>query len=210
LCHKSRVKKKWLFRSVFCAVLSVSGLCGPASAQGGATFALHSLSIAGQDGEPRLEASVAVNNMDALRAGLEGGAPVNLEFRLNLEQIRFVLPDRKIDESSQLHQLRFDPLTREYLLLSRGSPPLRQRRLEDLLGPALADLVFPLAPPGGLKPDVPYRVNLTIAARYAQVPPWLKRTLFFWSWDVIAPVTFSLDFTLPGPAYRGEREAEGA
>lgn len=166
----------------------------PLRAEGGAAFVLNSLSVVFQQGITRLEAAIAVNDPASLQANLRDGAALNLHMDVLVEHPRMVLPDKTVSQQRLLFQIRFDPLTREYLLLRRAESPLRQRRLAALLEEVLGDAVIPLAPPAMLVPGERYRVRLTLGIRHADVPPWLEKALFFWSWDVIAPTTFSLNF----------------
>lgn len=166
----------------------------PLRAEGGAAFVLNSLSVVFQQGTTRLEAAIAVNDPAPLQANLRDGAALNLHMDVLVERPRMVLPDKTVSQQRLLFQIRFDPLTREYLLLRSAQSPLRQRRLAALLEEVLGDATIPLAPPAMLMPGERYRARLTLAIRHADVPPWLEKALFFWSWDVIAPTTFSLDF----------------
>lgn len=163
-------------------------------AEGDAVFLLNSLSVTTQHGAPRLEAAVTVSDVAPIRANLRDGSALNLSLDVVVELPRLMLPSQILAECHILYQLRFDPLTREYVLLREAAPPLRHSSLESLLNDALGDTVIPFVPSTPLTPDDMYRAALTLSLRHAHVPPWLKKTLFFWSWDVLAPATFTLDF----------------
>lgn len=166
----------------------------PVYAEGDAVFLLNSLSVVTRNGAPRLEAAVTVSDTAPIRANLRDGAALNLSLDLVVELPRLVLPSQTFAESHILYQLRFDPLTREYVLLREAAPALRHTSLEVLLNGVLGDTAIPLVPSTPLTPEDTYRATLTLSLRHAHVPPWLKRALFFWSWDVLAPATFTLDF----------------
>lgn len=166
----------------------------PLYAEGDAVFLLNSLSVATRSGATRLEAAVTVSDTAPIRANLRDGAALNLSLDVIVELPRLMLPAQTLAESHILYQLRFDPLTREYVLLREAAPALRHNSLDALLNGVLGDTVIPFVPSTPLLPDDTYRAALTLSLRHAHVPPWLKRTLFFWSWDVLAPATFTLDF----------------
>lgn len=166
----------------------------PLYAEGDAVFLLNSLSVATRNGTPCLEAAVTVSDTAPIRANLRDGAALNLSLDVVVELPRLVLPSQTLAECHILCQLRFDPLTREYVLLREAAPALRHNSLEVLLNGVLGDTVIPFVPSTPLTPDDTYRAALTLSLRHAHVPPWLKRALFFWSWDVLAPATFILDF----------------
>ncbi|MCH5276340.1 MAG: DUF4390 domain-containing protein [Desulfovibrionaceae bacterium] len=166
----------------------------PVRAEGDAVFVLNSLSVTTRTDIPRLEAAVTVSDVAPIRANLRDGAALNLSLDVILELPRLVLPSQILAESHILYQIRFDPLAREYLLLREAAPPLRHSSLESLLNDVLGDTVIPLVPSTPFTPDDTYRATLTLSLRHAHVPPWLKKALFFWSWDVLAPAAFTLDF----------------
>ena len=198
MCHKSAVKKKpyFLFMAGLLCLLFPLRL----QASGGAAFLLNSLRIIYSEGWSHLEASLSVSDPDQLQASLLDGAALNLEATILLKQPRILLPGRTIHEQHLLFQMRFDPLTREYLLLQHSAPPIRRRSLEHLLEDVLGDASIPLVPMTMLSPGGAYQVNLTLGIRYAEVPPWLEKALFFWSWDIISPATFHLEFIYNGGA----------
>ena len=81
--------------------------------------------------------------------------------------------------------------------------------LTNALNAVLGDAVIPLSPTIPLTPGENYQVALTLSLRHAHVPPWLEKALFFWSWDVLAPATFTLDFqyeTIPA-SDAGQRQS---
>lgn len=192
-----------LRRFLFWAGLAALLFPAPLRAEGDAVFLLNSLSVVTHDGVARLEAAVAINDFTPIQANLRDGAALNLEMGVVVERPRLVLPSTTMVEHHILYQIRFDPLTREYVLLRDDVLPLRQQKLETLLDGVLGDAVILLAPPAALTPGEHYRAVLTLSMRHAHVPPWLEKALFFWSWDVVAPATFTLDFeygTAPVPA----------
>ena len=198
-----------LRRIFFWAGLAVLLLPVPLHAEGDAAFLLNSLSVVIQNGSARLEAAVTVSDAAPIRANLRDGAALNLSLDVLVEMPRLVLPSKTVAECHILYQIRFDPLTREYVLLRDAAPPLRHRSLELLLNAVLGDAVIPLPPTIPLTPGENYQVALTLSLRHAHVPPWLEKALFFWSWDVLAPATFTLDFqyeTIPA-SDAGQRQS---
>ncbi len=182
---------------LLCAAPGLLGFALPAHGEGNAVFWLHYLAVEKQRDNTLLAVSLGARQAAPLQSALKEGSLLNLTLECALEERRALLPNLSVDQRTLILQLRFDPLTREYLLLRQDEPPLHQRDLTGLLNAALADLSIPLAPPATLEPGREYNVTLTLGVRHADVPPWLRQTLFFWSWDVIAPVSFSLSFTAP-------------
>ena len=40
-----------------------------------------------------------------------------------------------------------------------------------------------------------YKVRLDVTLQHAEVPPWLEKALFFWSWDIAPAASFTQEFT---------------
>lgn len=198
MCHKGAVK-------TLCRLFVWVGLVAllfpaPVRAGGDAVFLLNSLSVVTHSGTTRLEAAATLSDVAPIQANLRDGAALNLEMDVTVEHPRLLLPSKLVAEQHLLYQIRFDPLTREYVLLRAAGPPMRQRMLETLLNDVLGDAAILVAPPAALVPGENYRAALTLSMRHAHVPPWLEKALFFWSWDVVPPATFTLDF-IYGPDF---------
>ena len=56
------------------------------------------------------------------------------------------------------------------------------------------ELRFVLPLPEPLVAGENYRVHFDLTLQHAEVPPWLSQALFFWSWDVVPPVSVTQDF----------------
>ncbi len=144
---------------------------------------------------PVLEASVQVTRPEIWKNLLQEGAALEVVCKVNLLQSRILLTNRNLGESLYHWQLRFDPLTRDYLLIKDGQA-LRHNDLHTLLSSFLEDMVLPL--PAEHEPEPgQYLARLELSLIQSNVPAWLKKTLFFWSWNVAAPEVFEQDFTLP-------------
>ena len=85
-------------------------------------------------------------------------------------------------------------LSREFILSSPGHPIVRQKQFDTLLASAFQHLDFLLPLQAPLVSGETYRVQLKITLEHAEVPPWLEKALFFWSWEVTPPLSFSQDF----------------
>lgn len=135
-----------------------------------------------------------MTGLPSLQATLRDGASFHLDTDVQVDLLRSLLPNVSVSTSHATCVIRFDPMTREYLLLRPNALPARHKRLDTLFQEAVGDSVhvFPLPPEN--KEGDQYRASLTLSLRYADVPPWLRKTLFFWSWNIIEPITFTLDF----------------
>lgn len=163
-------------------------------AQGDPLFFVQFFSMKMQEDVPEIEFSLLPNQPELLEKHLHSGAVLNLNANFLIEEKRALFPNRAVHSSGHIWQFRFDPLAREYIVIQQGSAMTRQRDFKSLLEQVLGDATFRLPPTTPLRSDASYVLTMSFSLRYAEVPPWLQRTLFFWSWDVGEPLVFSHEF----------------
>ena len=185
-----------LFRFALYALLLFPLLVGtPApAATGSCTLVPLSFAVQSVNKGLAVETGFRVDNLGVARNLLRDGAQLVLDCTLSLERLRTVLRNVPLSEVSLRLHLRHDALTRDFLLYVEGQPLRRSRNLNQLLDPFAKDLqiLLPLELP--LESGEDYRLTLRLTLQYAEVPPWLERALFFWSWDVAPPVSLSKEF----------------
>ena len=137
---------------------------------------------------------IGLENDGVVRAQLRDGAVMTLTCKLALERVRTLLSNEVLSEELRSYQLRHDLLSREFILSSPGQPIVRQKQFDALLASAFQHLDFLLPLQAPLVSGETYRVQLKITLEHAEVPPWLEKALFFWSWEVTPPLSFSQDF----------------
>ena len=137
---------------------------------------------------------IGLENDGVVRAQLRDGAVMTLTCKLALERVRTLLSNEVLSEESRSYQLRHDLLSREFILSSPGQPLVRQKQFDALLASVFQHLDFLLPLQASLVSGETYRVQLKITLEHAEVPPWLEKALFFWSWEVTPPLSFSQDF----------------
>ena len=125
---------------------------------------------------------------------LNDGVHVSTGIGLENGGVRILLSNEVISGESRSYQLRHDLLSREFILSSPGHPIVRQKQFDTLLASAFQHLDFLLPLQAPLVSGETYRVQLKITLEHAEVPPWLEKALFFWSWEVTPPLSFSQDF----------------
>ncbi len=137
---------------------------------------------------------IGMENSGVVRSQLRDGAVMTLTCKLALERVRTLFSNEAISEESRQYQLRHDLLSREFILSSPGLPIVRQKQFDALLASAFQHLDFILPLQAPLVSGETYRVQLKVTLEHAEVPPWLEKALFFWSWEVTPPLSFSQDF----------------
>lgn len=158
------------------------------------TLKLRSFSVATVDGGVRVESGLLLDKTAILSSLLRDGAVLTFACTLRLERLRTLLSNDVQSVRTVEYHLRHDPLLREFVLDVAGSSPMRQKNLDALLTSAWKNMTFLLPLQAPLLSGETYRVRLDLTLQHAEVPPWLEKALFFWSWDIAPPVSFSREF----------------
>jgi hypothetical protein len=72
---------------------------------------------------------------------------------------------------------------------------LQDKDIQELFNKAWDQLTLDLGSWSALQRGDSYSLRLEIRLSRSDIPAWLRYSLFFWSWDVIQPTTYRLDFT---------------
>lgn len=168
-------------------------LCaGAAQAQ---SLLLSNMVVDNQAGTLMARFGVAVDGSASLTDQLQAGVTLALSCKATLSKAGGLLGGARISSAEMKSRLKFDPLTREYTLQMPGrEAPLRGVALDELLRSGWGELALDLGPWRLLESGQDYTVALEIKLSQAEIPNWLKRNLFFWSWDVIPPTSYQLHF----------------
>lgn len=157
---------------------------------------LRAFSVATEGDTMVLRVAVDIDDREALRNLLRDGAQLKLTLTAALKRSRTLMPAEEIGAVLAEVLMRHDPLTREFeFSTSPDLPARRDRNFNRLMDATLERLRLPLAPAASLTQGESYTVSLTCDLRHTQVPPWLEKTLFFWSWDVVPESTYTQSFT---------------
>lgn len=168
-------------------------LCaGAAQAQ---SLALSNLVVDNQAGTLMARFGVAVEGAASLTDQLQAGATLALSCKARLSKSGGLLGGARVSDSEMVSRLKFDPLSREYVLQAPGrEAPLRAAALDELLRSGWGELALDLGSWRQLESGQDYSVTLEIKLSQAEIPGWLRRNLFFWSWDVIPATSYQLHF----------------
>lgn len=168
-------------------------LCaGAAQAQ---SLALSNLVVDNQAGTLMARFGVTVEGSASLIDQLQAGATLALSCKARLAKPGGLLGGTHIAETGMQSRLKYDPLTREYVLQLPGrEAPLRGASLDELLRSGWGELALDLGSWRQLQSGQDYSIALEIKLSQAEIPSWLRRNLFFWSWDVIPATSYQLHF----------------
>lgn len=140
-----------------------------------------------------LLSQIRLNNDNMVRNQLRDGAQMVLKGVVTLHRLRTLLSNELLGQAEVVVHLRHDPLRKEFMAF-RAQQVYQNRNLAQALYTAWdsAPVALVLAQP--LAADESYRVTMHLTLQHAEVPPWLEKALFFWSWDVVPPVDVTQDF----------------
>lgn len=155
-----------------------------------------------RDGILRFNFSATVDNEEGLRELLKDGAVLELETSVSIERERSWWTNAEVFASVFSSVLRHDPLSRDFIVVvpeNDDEREVRDRNLTRLLHESWKNLSFPLVPPDSLSraDGENYQIIFTITLRHIEVPPWLEKSLVFWSAEVVPPEKGSLPVPPP-------------
>lgn len=148
-----------------------------------------------------LHLRVSVDDEGGLRLLLRDGAILELALKVTVERKRTLWANENIATLEFSSQLKYDPLTRQYLLITPATrETVQAANLRSLLADTWKDLDLPLLEAGSFVNGEDYRVDLGMSLQYTELPPWLDRSLVFWSRDVVQSETHKMEFSFDDAA----------
>jgi hypothetical protein len=156
-----------------------------------------------EDGVLTVRLSLTVDNEDGLRDLLKDGAVLELLIDVNVERERFLWSNAEAAAVTFTSVIRHDPLSRDFVVsvpTHDGDKELRDRNLTRLLYASWRKLFLPIATLEDLRRNEEadeYAITLAISLRHTEVPPWLEKTLVFWSADVVSQEKRTVHFSVP-------------
>lgn len=150
-----------------------------------------------KDATVRLAMPVSVDNEDVLRGTLRDGATVELLIDIKVERKRSLWFNETINETQHSFVLKHDPLTRVFRVFdSKGEVLSEHKNIRIVLRNTLKEMDLPVISRTLLEQGEEYFVIITLRLQHVELPPWLDKTLVFWSRDLIDPETIKLDYRL--------------
>lgn len=157
---------------------------------------LKNLVLHNVSGQIQLSYGVEIQDVQALHDYLDQGMVLQLRSKVKLVRNRRWWRDSLLGQEEMVFELKSRPLQGEYVLTKQGSSDSqRDKDLSRLLSRHWSGLKVRLGNWSELSPDTDYAVELLLSLKRSDVPLWLKKSLFFWSWDLAPERKFKMDFT---------------
>jgi hypothetical protein len=147
-------------------------------------------------GTIQLRFGVKTVDTEELKAYLEEGVTLRLQCSAKLKANKSLWWDETLREQEVAFELKNNPLTRKYVLRNvTEKRTMRNKDLETLIRSNWGHMVLEM----GRWPKAPkgreYVLELKVRLERADIPVWLRRALFFWSWEVVPVKTYRMNFT---------------
>lgn len=149
-----------------------------------------------ESGQVQVRFGLEVKGVDELRQILEEGGVFELQCRATLFKKRGVVWDSVMGRSEFLSQINANPLSQSFSVVDAASSKIVQNKnLSELLQDVWKTIALDLGSMGKLEKGHVYRVVLTVGIEQVDVPQWVKRSMFFWSFEAIPKTSVELTFT---------------
>jgi hypothetical protein len=156
---------------------------------------LSNLVVDNQAGNLAARFGVTVDGLAEVTDSLHSGVTLALTCKARLSKPGGLLRSTQVAEAELVSRLKFDSLTKEYVLLLPGrEAPLKNARLDELLRSGWGQLTLDMGSWRLLERGQEYALGLEIRLTQTDIPNWFRRTLFFWTWDVAPQTAYQLTF----------------
>jgi len=146
------------------------------------------------EGRIRVRFGVEPTGLDRIRQSLEAGERLALRCRARLSSKRDYVWNLEVSAAtweSELRRLKGG----DFVATLPGHGSIADRELGSLFRKAWNEIMVDLGPWEGLERGSTYVLSLELSLARLDVSPWLKKGLFFWSFDAAPSVSYQLDFT---------------
>jgi len=158
-------------------------------------ISLSNLIVDNSGGNISVRFGVQFANPFAIEAALNEGAELTLGCNARLIAKRDYWLDREIGRAESVSLLRKTPSGQYVIARPDGSAPLTGQDFPALLSKAFEDFSMILGPWNMLNRGDAYSLSMEIRLERQNVSPWIKKSLFFWSFDAAPPARYRLDFS---------------
>ncbi|SMP70894.1 protein of unknown function [Desulfonatronum zhilinae] len=170
----------------------------PIPGMGATLLALDNLVVDSQAEKIHLRFGLRLEQPEPVAAVLHEGVDLWLEGTARLISKRLFLPNRILHEQIFEHVLEWNPLTQEYeLTLPQKEHLVKAKELKDLITEHWREISLEMGEWSMLVPGQAYHMELEVTLDRRDIPVWMRRVLFFWSWEVMTPIRYELEFSVP-------------
>lgn len=183
--------------SLICPLILII-LLTPVTALGASLLALDNLVLDSHEDKIHLRFGLRLEDPEPVKNALMDGIDLWLDGTARLLSKRMFLPNRILHEQSFEHVLEWNALTQDFeLTLPQKEHLVKAKELQELTLTHWREISLEMGDWSMLAPGETYHLELEINLDRRDIPVWMRRVLFFWSWDVMDPVRYELEFSVP-------------
>ncbi|MGM0423477.1 MAG: DUF4390 domain-containing protein [Thermodesulfobacteriota bacterium] len=156
---------------------------------------LKDMALDNVSGKIQLSYGIEALDVQAIEERLLEGLVLRMECRAKLLRNRRWWMDSLLQEKALEFELKSRPLQESFVLSKKGQDKtLEGQDLGQLLHKAWSGFRVRLGSWEDLQPGEEYAVELRLNLKRSNVPWWLRKSLFFWSWDLMPEKKYRMDF----------------
>lgn len=181
------MKIKLLF--ILCLMFGLSILSGTASG-----FELRGFVLDNTNETAEIGFGLDLPDASIVRSALDDGDELELACRAELHRMRRYIWDEQIGSGAYICNISKDMLKGRYVFTFPDERIVLDKIDKKNMQQIFNSIRIPLCSWNNILPGQKYSVSLEITLKINDVPEWIKGTLFFWSWDLIDPVYYEMQF----------------
>ncbi|MFV0348366.1 MAG: DUF4390 domain-containing protein [Halodesulfovibrio sp.] len=193
IAHRHPSLRAGIFLLFIALAALLNPLPSPAAEQ---QLQLRNFVLDNSDGQIAVRFGIGFTDLDPVRLMLKEGAQLTLECEARLSAPGTLWFSEILTHHKFTSVLTYNVLTREYIIVHGNETTLhKSTSLLKLLEGTWEELSITLGQLSALERGEDYRVTLDVRVKNDNVPPWMAKTLFFWSWDVAPSMHYTMNFT---------------
>ena len=155
-------------------------------------FILNFLRVNPSDNMIQIEMALDVPAENNIENNLKSGQVLKFVIAVNVSKERNLLPSKTISEHIIEYYLRYDPLTRQFMVINDEKPSIQNTDAHYLLETFIKNFKFQITTQ--LKKNERYNIDIDVNLSQSANQPWVQKNVFFLADDIIQPATFEYDF----------------
>jgi len=140
--------------------------------------------------------SLEVDDFEKIKTALDNGSKVALLCDVKVLKNRVLFWDMPLEGREIEVGLEKDLLSGNYNIIFPNQRRILSSFEESDFLEQFGDMHIELLPLDKLEPGQKYIVRIQVKLISRGVPKWIKRTLFFWSWDLARSIRYEMEFSL--------------
>lgn len=139
---------------------------------------------------------LAIPSKHTMEQNLQKGSILKFTILANLKKNRVILPAKNIQSKEISYYIKYDPLTRQYVILLEDKINLRGTDINHLFNTLIENITIEI--PAKLIPESTYVLVLEVSIEHHTTASWMQKNLFLFLDTIIEPAIFEYEFDYDG------------